>query len=119
MNSGLCVADVELQHLEGKHLVVACTLSYSNASIRTYALIDSGATGFAFVDNDFARHHNLPLTPLEHPLQLEVIDGRPIMSAHITQLAVAKMLIHEHSETLPMFFTRLGHYPIVLGIPWL
>ena len=71
------------------------------------------------MDNEFARHRNLPLTPLEQPLQLEVIDGRPIMSGHITQLAVAKMSIHEHSETLPMFFTRLGHYPVVLGIPWL
>jgi len=29
------------------------------------------------------------------------------------------MKIQEHKEQLPMFITKLGHYPIVLGIPWL
>jgi hypothetical protein len=29
------------------------------------------------------------------------------------------MQIQEHKEQLPMFITKLGHYPIVLGIPWL
>jgi hypothetical protein len=45
--SGLRVDNVELSHLEGMHHVVACTLSFNNDSIRTYALIDSGATGMA------------------------------------------------------------------------
>jgi hypothetical protein len=29
------------------------------------------------------------------------------------------MQIQEHKEQLPMFITKLGHYPIVLGIPCL
>jgi len=28
-------------------------------------------------------------------------------------------MIEDHNEQLPMFVTKLGHYPIVLGIPWL
>jgi transposase InsO family protein len=119
MASGLHIADAELRYLEGKHLVVSCTLSYLNTSLRTYALIDSGATGFAFVDQGFADHHDIPVTPLKQPIHLEVIDGRPIASGKITHLASAKMSIQEHSEDLHMFVTRLGHYPIVLGIPWL
>jgi hypothetical protein len=31
----------------------------------------------------------------------------------------AQLSIHEHRERLPIFVTKLGHYPIVLGIPWL
>jgi len=29
------------------------------------------------------------------------------------------MKIQDHGEQLPMFITKLGHYPSVLGIPWL
>jgi len=29
------------------------------------------------------------------------------------------MNIQDHNERIPMFVTKLGHYPIVLGIPWL
>jgi RNase H-like domain found in reverse transcriptase/Reverse transcriptase (RNA-dependent DNA polymerase)/Integrase zinc binding domain/Integrase core domain/Chromo (CHRromatin Organisation MOdifier) domain len=119
MASGLRVAEGELEHLEGKHLVVACTLSFAGKSIRTYALIDSGATGLAFIDQDFACFHEIPLTALSKSLALEVIDGRPIASGKITHLTVANMAIHDHSENLPMLVTRLGHYPLVLGIPWL
>ena len=105
--------------MEGKHLVVLCNISFGNKTVATHALIDCGATGIAFVDEDFARHHQLPLTPLQHPRSLEVIDGRPISSGDITHVANTHLAILEHQETLPMFVTKLGHYPIVLGIPWL
>jgi len=73
----------------------------------------------AFIDEDFARHHQLPLTPLKYPRALEVIDGRPISSGDITHTANATLSIHEHQEKIPKFVTKLGHYPIVLGIPWM
>jgi len=105
--------------MEGKHLVVLCNISFGNQTIATHALIDCGATGIAFIDKDFARHHQLPLTPLQYPRSLEVIDGRPISSGDITHVANTHLSILEHQEPLPMFVTKLGHYPIVLGIPWL
>ena len=105
--------------MEGRHLVVLCNLSFGNETIATHALIDCGATGIAFVDEDFARHHQLRLTPLQYPRSLEVIDGRPISSGDITHVANTHLSILEHQESLPMFVTKLGHYPIVLGIPWL
>jgi hypothetical protein len=40
-------------------------------------------------------------------------------SGNITHIVEAQLSIHEHQERLPMFVTKLGHYPIVLGIPWL
>lgn len=105
--------------MEGKHLVVSCSLNVNDEIIRTHALIDCGATGISFVDEDFARHHQLPLRLLKKPRALEVIDGRPISSGDITHIALTHFSIHEHHEQLPMFVTKLGHYPIVLGIPWL
>jgi len=105
--------------MEGKYLVVLCNISFGNRTVATQALIDCGATGIAFVDQDFVRHHQLPLTPLQYPRSLEVIDGRPISSNDIRHIANTHLAILEHQETLPMFVTKLGHYPVVLGIPWL
>lgn len=105
--------------MDGKHLVVSCSLTTNDQKISTIALIDCGATGYSFVDRKFARHHNLPTHPLDHPRQLEVIDGRPIATGDVTHLATAMLNIQGHNETLPMFVTKLGHYPLVLGIPWL
>ena len=35
---------------------------------------------------------------------------------HMTKL---KMTIAGHQEKIPLFVTKLGHYSIVLGLPWL
>jgi predicted aspartyl protease len=110
---------VKEKSMDGKHLVVSCSLTTNDQTISTIALIDCGATGYSFVDRKFARHHNLPTHPLDHPRQLEVIDGRPIATGDVTHLATATLNIQGHNETLPMFVTKLGHYPLVLGIPWL
>ena len=105
--------------MDGKHLVITCTLSIGDKSIPITALIDCGATGYAFVDENFVRHHQLPLTTLRTPRPLTVIDGREISSGDITHMSEAALLIDEHHERLPMFVTTLGSYSLVLGIPWL
>ena len=53
--------------MEGKHLVILCNVSFGDTNIASHALIDCGATGVAFVDEDFARHYQLPLAPLKYP----------------------------------------------------
>jgi hypothetical protein len=105
--------------MEGKHLVITCSLTICDQVIRTHALIDYGATGIALLDQDFARHHKVPLQKLTEKRQVEVIDGRTIESGDITHLAKVEMGIQDHKEQIPMFVTKLGHYPIVQEIPWL
>jgi len=105
--------------MEGKHLVITCTLTVNNQEISTHALIDCGATGIAFMDQDFARHYQIPLHELKEKNQVEVINGRPIESGDITHNPKVGMKIRGHGEQLLMFVTKLGHYPIVLGIPWI
>jgi len=105
--------------MEGKHLVVLCKISFGNRTVATHTLIDCGATGIAFIDKDFACHHQLLLIPLQHPRSLEVIDSRLISSGDISHVANTHLAILEHQATLPMFVTKLGHYPVMLGIPWL
>ena len=50
------------EELEGNHLVISCTINKNSAkNIPTHALIDYGATGYAFVDDEFASYHSLPM----------------------------------------------------------
>ncbi|KAG0134926.1 hypothetical protein HOY82DRAFT_480689, partial [Tuber indicum] len=72
--------------IEDNHLVVTCDIIDNQNIIRTHALIDSGATGYAFIDKDFARRHHLLLYQLKESIHLAVIDGRPISSGAITHL---------------------------------
>jgi len=110
---------VEECELEGEHLFVGGTLRNGDHSIQTSAIIDRGATGFAFIDENFVRQHNFPHYRLNPPRDLKVIDGRPIESGQITHLTKISCQIQDHTEMLPAFITKLGHFLLVLGIPWL
>jgi predicted aspartyl protease len=75
--SSSTVKDVAIKEgsMDGNYLIVTYTLSLNSKEIPTHALIDCGATGYAFIDQDFANHHHLPLYLLKTPCTLEVIDG--------------------------------------------
>jgi hypothetical protein len=105
--------------MDGKHLVITGTLTVDYREIPTHALIDCRATGIWFIDQDFARNHQIPIQDLKDKKQVEVIDGRPIESGDITHIAKVGMKIQDHGEQLPMLVTKLRHYPIGRGIPWL
>jgi hypothetical protein len=112
-------ATIEEGSMDSKYLIITCDLSFKNKKIPTHALIDCRVTGYAFVDQSFATHHKLPLRPLTTPQVLKVIDGQKISSRDITHLIEVCLDIQGHHEKLPMFVTKLGHYPIMLSIPWL
>jgi hypothetical protein len=60
-------AAIEERGMDGKHLIVTYALSLNNRKIPTHALIDYRATGYTFIDKDFAELHQLPLYPLKTP----------------------------------------------------
>jgi len=101
------------------HLVLPCVLSHKSNKISSKALIDTGASGFAFIDADFVSHNNLPQIPLPSPQKLEVIDGRPISSGHITHTTYLDISINGDTESASFYITKLGRYPIVLELPWM
>jgi hypothetical protein len=124
VNTSFCISQFSIQSaeikessMESKHLVVKCSLKIGDKLIDTHTLIDCGATGIAFIDKDFVRHHQLEERKLKESRELEVIGGRPIESGIITPMAKLDLGIREHQEKLLVFVTKLGHYPIVLGLP--
>jgi predicted aspartyl protease len=61
--------------MDGNYLIIIYTLSLNYKEIPTHTLIDCGATGYAFIDQDFANHHQLSPCPLKTPHALDIIDG--------------------------------------------
>ena len=100
-----------------EHLVVSCILDDKIKILYSSALLNLGATGFTFIDEEFVRRHSLPLYKLKEPRGLKVIDGRPSQAGKVTHVTKLKLTIGGHTEELPLFVTKLGHYPIVLGKP--
>lgn len=108
------------EELSEEQLVVACSIfEEGQVPVPTQALIDTGASGYAFIDATFARSHGFLLTPLRTPRHLQVIDGRPVESGAITHIVKLALNIQGHLEYAPFLVTKLGHYPIVMGLPWM
>jgi hypothetical protein len=105
--------------MDGNHLVILCTLSDRHIKIDTHALVDCRCTGLSFINEAFVCQHNFPHYQLKNPKTVEVIDGHPISSGDITEYVEVQCMIGDHHETLTTYLTSLGHYPLVLGIPWL
>ena len=101
-------------------LLVDISIKLANGNcIKTLALVDSGANGYAFIDSSFAQSHSLSLFPTRKRV-LNVVDGRESVSGVIDQLCRLHLSVGQHSEQqAPLFVTTLGQYPIILGKAWL
>jgi hypothetical protein len=51
-------------------------------SIKIHALLDSEASA-CFIDKDFVNCYKLSMVTKKHPIPLEIIDGRPLVSRHV------------------------------------
>ena len=82
-------------------------------------LLDSGADS-CFIDITFAKQYSIPLIKLVQPIEVEVVDGRPISSGLITHQTVPLALhIGHHFETLPFFVIHSPSHPVILSLSWL
>lgn len=92
--------------------------NFNSRTHRTYAMIDSGAMS-SFMDSSFAKSLNLPRRKKECPVPVVAVDGRPLVSGQITEECTLVMKIGCHSEEIVFDIVTLGHYPVILGVPWL
>ena len=96
------------------HLVISCTIVDNENEILSYTMIDNDATKFVFIDENYARCKSLLLHKLKKPRDLEVFDGRLMMSDDITHIAKAQLKIGQHTKVLPLFVIKLEHYSMIL-----
>ena len=102
-------------------LVTLCTLG-NNDEIKTTALLDTGATGYSFVDPAIAWRlcDNLLIKPirLSKPKAIRGFDRK--QAPNVTHAIYPTMTVKDHRETTtPMLITKLGQHQIILGKPWM
>jgi hypothetical protein len=101
-------------------MVWQVSLEQEACTAPTYAMTDTGAEGVCFVDKDWATTRGFQLQPMKREMPLVNFNGQEDESATVTHFIVATLRIHDHTEKEAfLFVTRLSHYPIILGIPWL
>ena len=81
---------------------------------------EGGGRGSRGRDEEFTRHHQLPLIPLKARRAPEVIDWRPVFTRTIAHLVGVHSQIRHHLEDAFFFDTRLGYSsPVSHGCkPW-
>jgi hypothetical protein len=105
--------------MDRNQLIVTYIFHNQENVMKSHTLIDCGATGYAFIDVEYAHYHHLPFQLLKSPGSLTIIDGRPLTLGAITHITHTHLAIWNYQEYIDLFVTRLGHCPIILGIPWL
>ena len=108
--------------IESLPFVVSCTLFSGKYQKQSKALIDTGATGYVFIDESTAHSvcELLDIFPvaLRKPKSLRGFDGKLVPS--ITHAIYPTLQVQDHFETTcPLLITNLGQHPIILGKPWL
>ena len=105
--------------LDSNYIVITTQFQNDSFNINTHALMNCSTTGYTFIDEELAHDHVFPLYKLKKPHCLVVINARPIESNLITHITKLHIVIASHSELIPLFVTKLGHYPIVLNLLYL
>jgi hypothetical protein len=99
-----------------------CILARNGLFFRTYALIDSGANGFAFIDAAFLNRLSPFLKPvlkrLKTPLRVKGYNG--LHGADITHYTLLNLTVDDRIQSFtPFLITRLGTRTVILGRSWL
>ena len=90
--------------------------------IKITSLLDTGATGIAFIDLAMARHVcdvlQISFIQLVKPKPIKRFDSKP--APPITHTIYSTLTVQGHIELLvPFLVTKLGQHPLILGKPWM
>ena len=106
----------------GKHLTVPCTLSRNRVTVQTYALADTEANGFTFINTLFAvnlaKYLNMKAQWLLKPLTVKGYNGQN--GNPITHILCLHLKINgQRQYNLPLLILDLENHDLILGWGWL
>lgn len=94
-------------------------LSFNSLDLQTSVLIDSGASA-CFIDEDFIKRYKIPLIKKPCPVPVEVIDGRPLASGHVTHETIPlEIELEGHNSFLVFNVIKTPTNSVILGLSWL
>jgi hypothetical protein len=69
------------------------------------------------MNKDFIDRHKLPLITKKHPIPLEIIDGRPLVSGDVTYKTTPLDVVIEGYHSIIAFnIIKLPSNPVILGL---
>lgn len=104
-----------------KHLNILCILKLNQKTIYSSALIDSGVSGYGFIDHSYTHKHDIPMILLNTPWTLKAFNGKSIEHGlWITYIARIDYLSFDiyKEYNLYLYISHLHYYSIVLGHFW-
>ena len=100
--------------MDGEPFVVSALI---NDITFANTLIDTGCLSYGLCDSRFAQKNNLTRLRIE-PRDVEAFDGK--ISASVDELAMVTLDLDGHRETrIFMYVLPIGHYDMILGMPWI
>ena len=109
-----------MSKLTDEYFLINCTISSGSTQANIKALIDTGDSGYAFINQVYAQSLNLTLIPLNTPHALHVFDGRESASGLVTHYVLLDLLTGHHvSHSTLCYVTQLQADSLVLGLLWL
>mgnify|MGYP000420915753 CR=1 FL=1 len=95
------------------------SIHFKSISIRSLALLDSGATT-CLMDQRFVCKHKFPVVQLSKPIPVEAIDGRMLSSGAVTEATIPLILqLGDHQEAVTFYVITSPRHPVILGLSWL
>ena len=103
-------------------LLVACTLSSGNKKLVINVLLNTGYTGYAFINRGIARilYNRLDIEPQPFlkPKTITAFNDQP--AEQITYSVYPCLEVASYRElTSLLLITNLGKYNIILGLSWI
>ena len=102
-------------------LVITCSLGRMN-EIKTTSLLDTGATGIAFIDLAMARYVceilEISFIQLAKPKLIREFNGK--LAPSITHAIYLILTVQGYTKLLaPFLITKLSQHLLILGKPWM
>ena len=102
------------KYMDGEPFVVSALI---NDVTFANTLIDTGCLSYGLCDSRFAQKNNLTRIRIK-PRDVEGFDGK--ISASVDELAVVTLDLDGYRETkMFMYVLPIGHYDMILGMPWI
>lgn len=101
-----------------RSLQMDLVLYHQHHPIRTFGLLDSGATG-NFINWKYLVKNHLPATRLPHPKIAINVDGTLNKKGLISHEITLPMRYHGHTEWIRFGVTDLGETNLIIGHTWL
>ena len=104
--------------LNSLYLTIDILPDEEDETIETKTLLDCGAGGI-FMDQNFARKHNIRTTKLEQPIRAQNVDGTDNKQGTIRFYTDLNIKIGDRTFLERFYITGLGNQKVILGLPWL